>query len=38
MQAAIPDCRLVEIEGGGHWAFREQPDRFFEAVDAFLRE
>ena len=36
MQEAIPDCRLVELEGGGHWCHDEQPQAFQRAVDAFL--
>ena len=36
MQAAIPDCRLVEIPGGGHWVHLEQPDAYASTVRGFL--
>ena len=36
MASAIPDCRLVEVPGGGHWAHLEQPDAYAAAVRAFL--
>jgi pimeloyl-ACP methyl ester carboxylesterase len=32
----IPDCRLEILEGAGHWAQRDQPDRFLAAVEEFL--
>jgi len=38
MEAAIPDCRLVEIPGGGHWVHLEQPEAYAAAVRAFLQE
>jgi pimeloyl-ACP methyl ester carboxylesterase len=36
MDQAIPDSRLVAIPDAGHWVHLEQPERFAEAVDAFL--
>ena len=33
---ALPDARLVEIEGAGHHVLVDQPERLFEALDAFL--
>jgi len=36
MQAAIPQCRLVEIPGGGHWVHLEQPSAYLASVSAFL--
>ena len=36
MQAAIPDCRLVEIPGGGHWVHLERPDDYLRVVSEFL--
>ena len=38
MTEAIPDCRLVEIPGGGHWVHLEQPDAYAAAVRSFLSE
>lgn len=38
MEAAIPDCTLVEIPGGGHWVHLEQPEAYAAAVRAFLAE
>ena len=32
----IPDCRLEVLPGAGHWAQREQPERFVAAVEEFL--
>jgi pimeloyl-ACP methyl ester carboxylesterase len=32
----MPACRLVVLEGAGHWSFHEQPDAFNRAVRAFL--
>ena len=32
MQQAIPDSRLVELDGGGHWAHLESPDAYERAV------
>lgn len=34
--AALPNGRLLQIEGGGHFIYLERPDPFFGAVDAFL--
>jgi pimeloyl-ACP methyl ester carboxylesterase len=36
MESAIPDCRLVEIPGGGHWMHLEQPSAYEAAVSDFL--
>jgi pimeloyl-ACP methyl ester carboxylesterase len=36
MRRAIPRCTLVELAGGGHWCYDEQPDAFQRAVAAFL--
>ena len=36
MAAAIPGAQLVIIEGAGHLAFSEQPDRGASAVREFL--
>ena len=38
MEVAIPDCRLVEIPGGGHWVHLEQPEAYAATVRAFLIE
>jgi pimeloyl-ACP methyl ester carboxylesterase len=37
MARLIPDSGLVIFEGGGHFAYAEQPDRFCRIVDVFLR-
>ena len=34
----IAGARYVVIEGAGHLAYLEQPDRFNAALDEFLRE
>ncbi len=36
MQALIPDCRLVELDGGGHWGHEENEQAFEKAVREFL--
>ena len=36
MRAAIPDCELAEIPGGGHWAHLEYPDAYAAIVREFL--
>jgi pimeloyl-ACP methyl ester carboxylesterase len=36
MQAAIPDCELVEIDGCGHWVHLERPDDYLRTVRGFL--
>jgi pimeloyl-ACP methyl ester carboxylesterase len=36
MRRAIPRCTLVELPGGGHWCYDEQPEAFQRAVAAFL--
>ena len=35
--AALPDSRLLLLDGVGHFPYLEVPDRFFTAVDEFLR-
>jgi proline iminopeptidase len=35
---AIPNARLLTLPGVGHFPWAEAPHRFFEAVEAFLRE
>ena len=35
--AALPNARLLELKGIGHFPYVEEPDRFFAAVDRFLR-
>ena len=37
MERLIPDAGLVVFEGCGHFAYAEQPDRFYRIVDVFLR-
>jgi proline iminopeptidase len=34
--AVLPDARLLEIEGAGHYPFYERPDQFFAAAAGFL--
>ncbi|MYF65111.1 MAG: alpha/beta hydrolase [Chloroflexi bacterium] len=36
MADAIPDCRLVELPGGGHWVHLEQPAAYAATVRSFL--
>ncbi|MCH7482981.1 MAG: alpha/beta hydrolase [Chloroflexi bacterium] len=36
MRDAIPDCRLVEIDGCGHWAHLEAPEAYERALVDFL--
>lgn len=36
--AALPQARLLLLEGIGHFPYLEAPDRFFREVDQFLRE
>ena len=36
MRDAIPDCRLVEIDGCGHWAHLEAPEVYERALVDFL--
>lgn len=35
--ATMPNARLLALEGIGHFTYVEAPDRFFSAVDTFLR-
>jgi proline iminopeptidase len=35
--AVLPNGRLLQLDGIGHFPYREAPDEFFAAVDAFLR-
>ena len=37
MERLIPDAGVVMLEGSGHFAYAEQPDRFCHIVDVFLR-
>ena len=34
---ALPNARLLELKGIGHFSYVEAPDAFFAAVDRFLR-
>jgi len=36
LEEHIPGCRLAIIDGGGHWAFREQPAAFNSIARSFL--
>jgi len=36
LAAAIPGAKHVEIAGGGHYLYREQPDAVHTAIDFFL--
>jgi proline iminopeptidase len=36
--AVLPSCRLLALEGVGHFPYLEVPDRFFETVNQFLQE
>jgi 3-oxoadipate enol-lactonase len=38
LAAALPDARLVELEGSGHVTYAERPDDFARAVAAFAAE
>lgn len=38
LESTLPDARLIEIEGAGHFPFIERPAELFSAVDAFVRE
>jgi proline iminopeptidase len=35
--AALPDARLLLLQGVGHFPYLETPDAFFTAVDTYLR-
>ena len=35
--AAMPNARLLELKGIGHFPYVESPEKFFGAVDRFLR-
>lgn len=37
MERLIPDAGLVELEGAGHFAYLEEPDRFVRIVTHFLK-
>jgi proline iminopeptidase len=34
--ASLPNARFLLLEGAGHFAYLETPDRFYPAIDAFL--
>ena len=34
---ALPQAKLVPVEGSEHFIMLDQPERFDEAVEAFLR-
>jgi pimeloyl-ACP methyl ester carboxylesterase len=36
MQQRIPQCRLVELDGAGHWCYDEAPGEFENALKRFL--
>jgi pimeloyl-ACP methyl ester carboxylesterase len=36
MEQAIPDCKLIEIPGGGHWMHLEQPEAYSHTIAEFL--
>jgi pimeloyl-ACP methyl ester carboxylesterase len=36
LQRQIPGSRMVILEGAGHFAMQDQPERFAEVVIAFL--
>lgn len=38
LAAALPDARLVELEGSGHVTYAERPDEFENAVRVFAAE
>ena len=38
LQRGLPDARLLVYQADDHWAYRNQPVRFANAVDAFLQE
>lgn len=38
LAAALPDARLVELDGSGHVTYAERPDEFEQAVRAFAAE
>jgi 3-oxoadipate enol-lactonase len=38
LAAALPDARLVELEGSGHVTYAERPDEFANAVRVFAAE
>jgi proline iminopeptidase len=38
MEAVLPDARLVEIGGAGHFPFVEKPNETLGAINAFLQE
>ena len=38
MEKSIPDAGLVTLEGGSHFAYLEQLDRFILIAKQFLKE
>ena len=38
MEQLIPDAGLVTLEGGSHFAYLEQIDRFVAIIRHFLKE
>jgi pimeloyl-ACP methyl ester carboxylesterase len=36
MREELGDCRLAELEGGGHWFYQESPGSFESTVKWFL--
>ena len=36
--AVVPHSRLLLLEGVGHFPYLEVPERFFDAVNQFLRK
>jgi pimeloyl-ACP methyl ester carboxylesterase len=36
-RAALPDARLLVLDGVGHFPYLEAPAAFFPAMDVFLR-
>ncbi|HEY4026158.1 MAG TPA: alpha/beta hydrolase, partial [Candidatus Dormibacteraeota bacterium] len=37
LQAAMPDCTVVEVPGAGHTIHQDNLDGFLAAIDGFLR-
>jgi pimeloyl-ACP methyl ester carboxylesterase len=36
--SVLPNAQLLLMDGVGHFPYVEVPERFFEAVDQFLRK